>query len=239
MKLKVCVIHGSPRKGNTYKATQIFMEQLKKKGEVDFFEFFLSKDMPYFCSGCYNCFFKGEDKCPHAQYTQPIAEAMKEADGFIFTSPVFALAESGQIKAFLDHFSYLYMPHRPMEEMFSKVAMVISTTAGAGTKHAIKPVSRSLTYWGIRKIYSIGLRIFAKSWQDMKLSKQDKFTRLLHARANKFFTAVENRKKLHVRLFTRLLFFAMKKSMSGYEEGNTDKKYWAEKGWLAGQSRPF
>ncbi|MHB8065945.1 MAG: NAD(P)H-dependent oxidoreductase [Ruminiclostridium sp.] len=31
--MKFCIIHGSPRKGNTYKATQMFIEQIKKNGE--------------------------------------------------------------------------------------------------------------------------------------------------------------------------------------------------------------
>lgn len=34
--MKVCIINGSPRKGNTYKATSIFKEELKKNGDVEF-----------------------------------------------------------------------------------------------------------------------------------------------------------------------------------------------------------
>ncbi len=237
--MKICVIHGSPRKGNTYKAAQLFMEQLRKNGEVEFTEFFLSKDMPEFCCGCYNCFFKSEGKCPHSQYTQPIEQAMREADGMIFTSPVFALAESGQMKVLLDHYSYLYMSHRPMEEMFSKVAMIITTTAGAGTKNVVKPISRSLTFWGVRKIFSCRLTIFAKSWNEMNEKKQKKFSGILRSKANKFYRAAKRRKRLHTGIYTRFLFFAMKKLMSGYEDGHTDKQYWMEKGWLSGQSRPF
>lgn len=237
--MKICVIHGSPRKGNTYKATQIFIDQMRKKEKVDIAEFFLPKALPHFCCGCYNCFDKGADKCPHAQYTQPIEQAMKESDGIIVTTPVYVLAESGAVKSFLDHYGYMYLPHRPMEEMFSKVAMVISTTAGAGTGKAIKPVSRSLKFWGVKRIYSCGLNIFAKNWEDMKEEKQNKFENLIIKKADKFLRAVKNRQKLHTTVFVRLMFMFVKKMILGYEDSHTDKKYWLQKGWLTGRSRPF
>lgn len=237
--MKICIINGSPRKGNTYRATQIFKEQMKKNGDIEFIEFFLPKDMPVFCCGCYNCFEKGADKCPHAQYTQPIINAIREADGIVMTSPVYVLAESGGVKAFLDHFGYIYMPHRPMEEMFSKVAMVISTTAGGGTGHAIKTISRSLNYWGVKRLQKYGLRLFAKNWDDMKSEKQQKFEKILNKKANKFYKTVENRKQLHQKLFTKFMFSIMKKMMSSYENGHLDKEYWTQKGWINGQSRPF
>jgi len=237
--MRICIINGSPRKGNTYKATQIFKEQMKKNGDVEFTEFFLPKDMPKFCCGCYNCFEKGEDKCPHAQYTQPIANAMREADGIILTSPVYVLAESGAMKAFLDHYGYMFMPHRPMEEMFSKVAMVISTTAGAGTGHAIKTISRSLNYWGIKRIQKCGLSIFALSWDEMKIKKQQKFEKILSQKANKFYKTVEKRKQLHSRIFTKFMFIVMKKMMAGYKDDHTDKVYWTQKGWISGTRRPL
>lgn len=230
--MKICIIHGSPRKGNTFKAVEIFKEQLRKNGSVDFIEFFLPKDMPNFCCGCYNCFNNGEERCPHAQYVQPIAKAMKDADGLIFSSPVYALAESGEIKALLDHFAYIYIPHRPMEEMFSKIAMVISTTAGAGTNYAIKTVSRSLNYWGVKRVYKCGLRIFASSWDEMKKQKQDKFEKILCNKADKFYDSVQNRKILGQKIFTKVMFNIMKKMMQSYPNGQRDKEYWVNKGWI-------
>lgn len=237
--MKVCIINGSPRKGNTYNATLIFKEELQKNGDVEFVEIFLPKDMPHFCSGCFNCFEKGEDKCPHAQYIQPIAEAMREADGIIITSPVYVLAENGQVKALLDHFGYMYIPHRPREEMFSKVAMVISTTAGAGTGNAIKTISRSLGYWGVRRIYKCGLAMFAISWDAMKRKKQNKFNDILVKKAKKFYKVMKKRKNISPRIFTKILFTAMKIMISKYPDDNPDKIYWKQKGWIEGGKSPF
>lgn len=237
--MKICVIHGSPRKGNTYKTTQIFMEQLRKNAEFEIVEFYLPKALPYFCCGCCNCYDESADKCPHAQYTQPIEQAMKEADGLVLTSPVYVLAESGAIKSFMDHFGYIYLPHRPMEEMFSKVAMVISTTAGAGTGKAIKAVSRTLRYWGVKRIYSLGLTVSTRNWEDMKAGKQIKLQKLIGKKADMFHKALVNRKKIPATIFIKFMFIYIKKVMRDYEDGHTDKKYWLQKGWLTGQNKPF
>lgn len=237
--MKVCIINGSPRKGNTYNATQIFKEELQKNGAVEFVEFFLPKDMPHFCCGCFNCFENGEENCPHAQYIQPIEKAMKEADGIIMTSPVYVLAENAQIKALLDHFGYMYIPHRPRKEMFSKVAMVISTTAGAGTGNAIKTISRSLSYWGVRRIYKCGFTMFAISWHEMKQKKQKKFNDILVKKAKKFYKVMKKRKHIHSRVFTKILFTAMKTMISKYPDNNPDKIYWKEKGWISGGKSSF
>lgn len=236
--MKICIIHGSPRKGNTYRAAEIFKNGMKENGPVEFKEFFLPKDMPEFCCGCYNCFDKGEDKCPHAKYIKPIKDAMREADGLIFTSPVYVLSESGEIKAFLDHFGHIFIPHRPMEEMFSKAAVILSTTAGAGTGHSIKTIKRNLKYWGIKRIYSCGLTIFAKNWEDMKEKKQSKYSKILAKKSDKFYESVKNREKLSVRLFTRFIFFIIRGMMKSYPDGHWDKEYWREKGWLDGK-KPF
>lgn len=237
--MRICVVHGSPRKGNTYKAVEIFKEELRKKGEVEFTEFLLPKDMPKFCCGCFLCFEKGEEKCPHAQYVQPIAGAMREADGLIFSSPVYVLAESGAVKALLDHFGYIFIPHRPMEEMFSKVAMVISTTAGAGTNHSTKTVARSLRYWGVKRIYKYGCALNAKEWHEMKPQRREKVEGEIRGKANQFYKAVEKRGQLSTPIFTRIIFRLMRGMLGGYADGQTDKEYWREKGWLDGKCKPF
>lgn len=230
--MRICIIHGSPRKGNTYKATQIFKEELSKNGEVEFSEFFLPNDMPHFCFGCFTCFEKGEDKCPHTKFVSPIVNAIKEADGIVLTSPVYVLGETGAMKAFLDHCAYMFMPHRPMEEMFLKTSMIISTAAGSGTNYVIKSLSRNLSFWGVKRIYKIGLRLFAKNWDSMKPEKQQKLKKSIENSAEKFYNATVKRKELPSRIYTKFLFFIMKSMIKGYPDDNYDKIYWKQKGWI-------
>ena len=87
--------------------------------------------MPNFCRGCYQC-FTDHTKCPDFAYIKPIADAMREADLLIFTALVYVYHVPGQVKAFLDHFGYRWMPHQPGGDMFKKQALLISTAAGAG-----------------------------------------------------------------------------------------------------------
>lgn len=239
LSIKICIVHGSPRKGNTFKATKIFKKEMLKYDNIEFVEYFLPDDMPYFCHGCFTCFEKGENKCPHSQYIQPIAESFREADGLIITTPVYVLAESAQIKALLDHFGYIFMAHRPMEEMFSKVAMVISTTAGAGTGKAMKTITRSLTYWGVKRIVKCGFSLFAKDWHDIESKKHKKIEKKLSKKAKKFYRLLNNKDNLHYRIFTRILFLIMSKVIMKYERGHLDRQYWEEKEWLNGDKNPF
>ena len=53
------------------------------------------------------------------------------------------------MKAFLDHYGYRWMLHRPEESMFHKQAVCISTAAGAGMKSTNKDMADSFFYWGV------------------------------------------------------------------------------------------
>ena len=89
-------------------------------GEVK--EFFLPRDFGEFCIGCTQCFRKSETLCPHYEKINPLTEALDEADVLIFESPVYVYHVTGSMKAFLDHYGYRWMLHRPEESMFHKQA---------------------------------------------------------------------------------------------------------------------
>ncbi len=237
--MKICVIHGSPRKGNNFKVIELFKKNLLKFGDIEFTDFFLPKDMPHFCIGCYNCIEKSEEKCPHFSYMKPITETLKEADAFIFSSPVYVLAESGGMKALLDHFGYMFIPHRPVEEMFSKVGIVISTAAGSGNKYPLNSMKRNLSFWGLKRVLKMGFSILAKDWEDMNIKRQKKFENIIEKKAKKFYLLIEKRNELSVRPFTKIMFFFMKKMISNYNEDSRDKIYWKEKGWLSSSKKPY
>ncbi len=238
--LKITIVHGSQRKGNTEKTIEIVKERLNTLEENEFFDFYLPKDLPMFCAGCFRCLDKGVfggEFCPHSKYTHPLLNAMKLSDGIIITSPVYTLAESGQVKVFLDHFGCIFMSHRPVEEMFSKTALIISTTAGTGTKHVNKTIERSLTYWGVPKIYKCGLTLWAKNWSDMPAKKQEKYEKSLKEKASSFYISMK-RKNVHIPLKTKFLFNVFRRLMNSYSDGHQDKEYWRSKGWLKSK-RPW
>ncbi len=238
--MKITIIHGSPRKGNTYAATQVFKEEMTKYGNVEFVEFFMPQDLPEFCKGCMTCYLYGEDKCPHANYTLPILEEMVSSDALIMTTPVFVMRETASIKNFLDHLGYIFIVHRARPEMFSKKAMVISSTVGAGTKDAIKAVSISLKYWGVNRIYSYSFKTFGDNWGVMKEEKKNKITSQIKKKAAKFYHEVASGKRhspyLLIRLMYRVSRFIIRKY---YEDDSLDCKYWKKMGWYSGDKKPF
>ena len=236
--MKICIIYGNPRKETTYNCVKIFKESLQKQSDVEFIEFTLPKDMPYLCVGCFECFTNGEDTCPHASSVQPIAKAMLESDGIILSSPVYACDVASSIKALFDHLCYMWVSHRPQIEMFNKVVMVISTTAGAGVHASIKSLKKSPRYWCVKRIHSLGIVASASCWSDVPQKKKIKFKRKLEKRASQFLHSINNREKLNQRLQTKLIFPLMAKMIGGYNPEYMlyrDKQHWQRNGWLDGK----
>ncbi|HBN80932.1 MAG TPA: flavin reductase [Ruminococcaceae bacterium] len=230
--MKYCVVYGSPRKRNTYRAVQVLKERLEALGEAEFTELFLPRDMPAPCAGCFACFEKGEEKCPHFEYVGRAERAMLEADGLIFATPVYVLEMSGQMKSFLDHFGYLFMPHRPRPGMFRKAAAVVSTTAGAGTRYAMKGIARSLSFWGVGRIYRCGVTMFAGSWDEMPQKRREKYERALRKTADRLYRSLQRKDDPSWKV--KGLFFIMKYAVFHAAENPLDQGYWREQGWVGG-----
>ena len=166
--MNIVIVHGQSHKGTTYHIAHSLAEKLD--GTIT--EFFLPKDFGAFCVGCTQCFMKSETKCPHFTQLQPITQAIDKADVIILASPVYVYHASGAMKAWLDHYGYQWMMHRPKEIMFEKQAVCIATAAGGGTKTATADMADSLFFWGVGKIYRYGLNVFTTSWGRIKDDKK-------------------------------------------------------------------
>lgn len=167
--MKITIIHGQNHKGSTYHIAKMLAEKLE--GEIT--EIFLPRDFDSFCVGCTNCFGKTETLCPHYEKLKPLTEAIDEADVLILASPVYVYHVTGAMKAFLDHYGYRWMVHRPEEKMFRKQAVCISTAAGAGVKSTNKDMAHSTFFWGVAKTYQYGVAVREVAWArvDDKIKK--------------------------------------------------------------------
>jgi multimeric flavodoxin WrbA len=233
--MEICVIHGSNRKGNTDKTISILKEQLSVLDEMVFTDIYLPKDLPRFCSGCFACLSTGEyggQNCPNKQYTHPIMEKLLRSDGIIIGSPCYALAETAQVKAFMDHFACTYLNHRPNEEMFHKIGLVVSTAAGAGTGRVISTISRSMLFWGVKRIVKCGINVWAKDWADIPDERRMKLEARLGKKAKRFYTLIKNRDRIGRSVYTIGLWFMFKRLVSSYPETEPDKIFWKAKGWI-------
>jgi multimeric flavodoxin WrbA len=232
--MKTTIIYGVDHKGCTYNVVQLFKKHLDIC-ENNLIEYFLPRDSPYFCTGCNNCFMKGEAFCPHQNYITPIKEAILDADLIILASPVYLFHVTGQMKALLDHFGFQFMNHRPNGLMFSKTALVVSIAAGTGMRTAIKDMAESLRYWGISRIYKFSFAVFAANWNEVADKVRLKMEQKIKIISKRAILKI-NKTKPSLKIKGLFYLFRMlhKKSyLIPY-----DRDYWLKKGWL-NKSRPW
>lgn len=227
--MKITVIHGQNHKGSTWHVADELLKNIRTECEVK--EFFLPKDLPHFCTGCYAC-LKAREDCPFWEDKAQIDEALKEADLLIFTTPTYCMTTSAPMKAFMDLFFTNWMSHKPYAEMFSKRAVVLSTAAGAGAKKATKPIAEMLLYWGVPKVYSYGLAVHATGRTGIPEKKKAKICRDMRSLGKK----LSRETKPGIGIRTRFLF----RMMAGMQKSDwgacpEEKEYWQEKGWLNGK----
>ena len=224
--MKVAVINGQNHKGSTYKIGRMLALELTTEESIT--EFFLPRDLPHFCSGCNQCFMKDENLCPHQEYVTPITKILDQADVMIFTTPVYVYHCTGSMKAFLDHYAYRWMLHRPNGEMFKKQAVCISTAAGAGMKTACKDIKDSMFFWGVGKTYTYGVALRATSLQEVTPKMSGEIDRNIKKLAMKI---KHNKGHVHADMKTKG-FFKIARMLNAKEGWNpTDVAYWERMGW--------
>lgn len=228
--MKTVIIHGQSHKGSTYQIVQILAKKIG--GEVT--EFFLPRDFGEFCVGCSRCFMETETKCPHFEKCKPLTDAMDEADVIILASPVYVYHVTGAMKAFLDHYGYRWMVHRPQESMFAKQGICISTAAGAGMKSTNKDMADSLFFWGVGRIYRYGEAVAAIDWKGVNEKKRRSIEKNTSRIAKKVLTHAGTVKPgMKTKLFFGIMRLLQK---NGFNKA--DAQYWKEKGWT-GKKRPW
>ena len=233
--MKIVIVHGQNHKGSTYHIARELAEKVSAV-ESEITEFFLPRDFDSFCVGCANCFMRGEEKCPHYNALLPITSAMDAADLIILESPVYVYHASGSMKAFLDHYGYRWMVHRPDAAMFRKQAVVLSTAAGAGMKSTNKDMADSLFFWGVAKIYSYGKAVAAVDWNGVSEKNKAKIDKKTSSLAKKILSRA-TRGAVKPGLKTKAFFFLMHlMQRNGFNQLDVD--YWKKNGWTE-KKRPW
>jgi len=85
--MKIVILNGSHREGNTYNFSREAEKNLNKKHKAQVFDLIKMDITP--CVGCLDC--EDEKKCPIAKdkYTSEIMPALMSADLIIFATPVY------------------------------------------------------------------------------------------------------------------------------------------------------
>lgn len=213
--MNILIIHGSPRRGNTWNIVNRVKEKINEKIDVDYEIIELSKMKIPMCTGCFNCILKTEEKCPHYESIKYINNKIDWCDAMIITSPVYSLQVSGQLKNFIDHMSYNF--HRP--KYFNKKALIITTTAGVNAKEISNYIKEVLTFWGINTTYKLPI-----VYRNAKLEIYDK---QIDKVLNEFIDTLKNN-TFKSPTFKTIASYNVFRSMSTnlYTKGNPDYDYW-------------
>jgi multimeric flavodoxin WrbA len=130
--MKVLLVNGSPRKGNTRRLLQDIESSIGKFGhstELISIGDFEIKD----CLGCYRCVMDGKEYCPLKDDAQRLWGKFEEADGIVLGTPVYALGIPAGFKRYMDRIAY--NAHRPT--FYNRPTIAVATTAGMGTQSVI------------------------------------------------------------------------------------------------------
>lgn len=222
--MKIAMVHGQNHAGSTCHIGRMLAQHFGPDAVVT--EFFLPRDLNHFCLGCFQC-MENNAKCPFYADKKPIMDAVEEADLLIFTTPTYCMHASAPMKSFLDLTFTYWMSHKPLEAMFRKKAVVISTAAGTGTKSAMKDIATALFYWGVPYIRQYGISVQASGWDQVAEGKKEKIQKDISALARKI-----QAQHVRVGIKTKLMFHFMRMMINSCEDGYPDKIYWREKGWL-------
>jgi Multimeric flavodoxin WrbA len=178
------------------------------------------------CRGCRTCFNKGEEYCPLKDGLLDIRDKITAADGVIIASPVYVEDVNGIMKNFIDRMAFIC--HRPA--FAGKSVIIITTSGGGATSHAIRTISTAAQSWGFYTSTKRNFRAGAlmdKAKVDLEYSKDIK------AIAKKFFDSLYINKKLIPTFYSLMIFKIQQKNwQQSSKEDNLDYLYWKENGWL-------
>lgn len=223
MKKIVCFI-GSDQKKGTYGGIQTFEKILKELKKIEFEYVFLKKYHLEFCSGCKNCFDKGEDLCPHKDDRDILIQKMEDADGIIFAVPNYAFDVSACTKNFLDRIAFIL--HRP--RFFNKSFTVVVSQGVFGGNQIRKYLQNIGNILGFEVIQGTCIKTI-EPMTSKQHKKNDKKIKKVARRFNQHL----NRKRPLVPSIYKLMMFRMhRSSIKSLGEQFYDYQYCKEIGWF-------
>ena len=230
--MRLVMLNGQNQKGSTYHIGRMIGDKIPGNNEIR--EFFFPRDLNHSCVGCYKC-IEDEKECPYYEEKKVILDVIEDADVLIVTTPTYCSHVSAPLKAFIDLTFDYWMSHRPEKCMFSKRAVIVSTSAGSSPKSAMKDVEDALFYLGVPSITKYGIAVQAMNWDGIRASKKGKIDK----DTSRIAAKLSRREKPHVGIKTRFIFNMMRMMQkNGWGSSPVEKEYWEQNGWF-GRERPW
>ena len=145
--MKVLLLNGSSNlKGCTYTALEEIAKTLQEEG-IDTEIFQIGAEPLRDCIGCGGC-SKGNGCVFRDDCVNEFVEKAKEADGFVFGTPVYYAHPSGRIMSFLDRAFY-----SGGAAFRFKPGMAVASARRAGTTASLDAINK---YFGINQMPTVG-----------------------------------------------------------------------------------
>lgn len=125
--MKVLLLNGSPRKGNTFSALKIIEKGIEEnlKADIEFID--IIKYKVNGCLACDCCLLNNEKCINHNDDGQFLIDKLDEADVVIFGTPVYWWGVSAQLKAVIDR---MYMKRFREKRRYKQIGIL---AVGAAT----------------------------------------------------------------------------------------------------------
>ena len=141
--MKIAVLNGSPKVGNTAAMVDAFAEGAKEAGhEVEILH--VGKMKIGGCLACEYCHGKGEGSCVQKDDMEKVMPAYKEADMVVFASPIYYFDMSAQLSAAIQR---VYAIGKPAKA--ARAALLLSSASPNPYDGAIATYKAILAYTGI------------------------------------------------------------------------------------------
>lgn len=144
--MKIAILNGSPRIGNTAAMVNAFAEGAKEAGhEVDILH--VGKMKIGGCLACEYCHSKGEGKCVQKDDMEKVMPAYKEADMIVFASPIYYFAMTSQLSAAIQR---MYAIGKPAKA--TKTALLLSSASPNPFDSAIAAYTATAALSGMENV---------------------------------------------------------------------------------------
>ena len=118
--MKVLILNGSPRKGNTVTAVNALKTGMDAAEKFEIKEIVANDVEVSPCIACLAC--NCDSRCVFEDDTNDIMDAIEEADAVIFATPVYWWGVTAQLKAVIDKF---YCRFEKLDDMPKKVGVIV------------------------------------------------------------------------------------------------------------------
>ncbi|MCR4574860.1 MAG: flavodoxin family protein [Lentisphaeria bacterium] len=144
--MKIMVLNGSPKNGNTSAMVRAFVEGAEAAGhEVEVLQ--VGKMKIAGCLACEYCHGKGEGKCIQKDDMEKLIPAYQESDMVVYASPIYYFNITAQMSAAMQR---VYCIGKPTKA--TKAALLLSSASQNVYAGAIATYKAMLSFMGIENV---------------------------------------------------------------------------------------